>query len=391
MGYKKMTVFYAIIQLFFGVLTSSLIGFITVYLNEMGIKSIHIGIFISLCNLFVVFFNYINEKLAKLFEQKSIVDIAIIFCFISIISLLIEIFQVNKILTLVFLFFPYLYSISIQTTINSISGYMYNKNIKINFGLAKVFCSISFSINTIILSKLIDLTSVKSIIIFSLFSYLLMIGIFKILPKELFEKDANYRNSSIENKKNINIKFYIFLLGYGLLCAYHFMKTTYMIDIIEYNSGNINDLGNILSIGSISEIPLLFLFTKIENKFKSRKLLKISSVFFLVQSLLILFSTSIKSIYIASFLQGLAFGLLIPSGVYYINENFDIGLNEKAQSLLINSSAIGTICSTSFAGLIISYFSFDKFLWSGTTFCLVGLIIFVITLPKEKATKSIYF
>lgn len=388
MTYKYMTLEYAIIQLFFGILTSSLIGFTTLYLNSKGIESINIGIFISLCNISVIGFSYINKILKKILKNKNIIDLAVIFCLVGIISLVFDLFQKINIFILVFLFFPYLYSIAIQTTINTISGFMYNKGIRINFGLAKVFCSIAFSLNTIFLSKLISFTSENAVIYLSIFSYLFLILVLKSIPKEILEKDEKFIERKDAETKSIRGDFYIFLIAYGLLCAYHFMKTTYMIDIIEYNKGNVMDLGKVLSLGSISEIPILLLFSKIERKFGARILLLISSLFFLIQFLTIGLSENIIFIYLSAGFQGLAFGLLIPSAVYYVNESFDISLNEKGQSLLVGASSIGTIISTSFAGFVMTYFKFSSFLWAGFGFCLLGFLIFLLVLKKDLKERA---
>ncbi|MDD7463230.1 MAG: MFS transporter [Anaerococcus sp.] len=393
---ESYTLRYSLIQLSFGLLGSSIIGFSTMYLLSKGFLTDQVGVFFAIGNISVVLFQTIINRVFSRGRAVNTKKMAILMCLVSIISLALLLLNNKKIMILVLFFIPYFISMSIQTNINAISGIIIKMGYELNLGFSRAFSAIAYALNTYILAIIIDKTSSNAVVVAaSLFYMLLLLSFFTV------QKLEDYRITSLGNisqalevkeerlTKIRRKKFIIFLVGYACMFAFHYMKATFLINIIEYVNGGVKDLGLALSIGSISEIPILFLFDFLEERFGANKLLVFSSLIFLIQALILLAAKSVTNIYIISILQGGAFGLLIPSGIQLINSKFSLHDNQKYQSILVSASSIGVLFASLVGGFTIRSFGYSVFVYMAVLMVVIGCISFLVSFTSliEKTDK----
>ncbi|WP_282926617.1 MFS transporter [Helcococcus kunzii] len=384
---RSFTKEYSFIQFVFALVGSSILGFSTVYLLKNGFNTNQIGIFISTANISVVIFQVILTRYNKDGTKNSI-KIANIMILLSIISLLILLFQRTKFIILILFFLPYLISIALQANINIITGIIKLMEMEINIGISRIFAAVAFSLNTYFLSILIKKTDVNTMIYFSALFYLILFFSLKLVPKNIESNDDIELLEIKETSYTINRKTYItficFCFGYACFCAFHYMKTTFLINIIENVNANIDDLGKALSIASLSEIPILLVYKPLKEKIGTKKILSISSKVFLLQGIILFFSRTILGVYIFSIIQGGAFGLMIPSSIEYINEEYNADLLYKFQSYLISATSLGVLSGTLLGGYTLDKLTYFTFKIFALIFVFIGSVAYIISFNREK-------
>lgn len=112
------------------------------------------------------------------------------------------------------------------------------------------------------------------------------------------------------------------LAGVTFLFTFHNMNNAYLIKVIENVGGTSADMGRMLSIAAVTELPVMFLFSRISKHFKSSTLLIVSGIFFAMRAAGFMLAGNMMIMYLAATLQIGSFALYIPSSVYYVNRDY---------------------------------------------------------------------
>ncbi len=131
-------------------------------------------------------------------------------------------------------------------------------------------------------------------------------------------------------------------------------------------------------IASVVELPMMFLFNKINKVIKTNTLMKISVSMFFVKHLLTFLASNIAIIYVAQCVQIFAYALFIPASVYYVRDNIQSEDQLKGQALITMAMTLAGIfadlcggdsprCVICKNGIVDSKFNF--FNWLKYCFC----------------------
>ena len=123
-----------------------------------------------------------------------------------------------------------------------------------------------------------------------------------------------------------------------------------MIQIITNVGGTSADLGRLLAIAAITEIPVMFLFSRIVKHVKSSALLVVSSVFFILKAFGYFAAGNIALMTIAAVMQMGSFAIYIPASVYYVNEVMEERDKFKGQALMTGTNTLGGVIGSLLGG-----------------------------------------
>ena len=126
-----------------------------------------------------------------------------------------------------------------------------------------------------------------------------------------------------------------------------------MIQIITNVGGTSADLGRLLAIAAITEIPVMFLFSRIVKHVKSSALLVVSSIFFILKAFGYFAAGNIALMTIAAVMQMGSFALYISASVYYVNEVMEERDKFKGQALMTGTNTLGGVFGSLFGGFLI--------------------------------------
>ena len=152
--------------------------------------------------------------------------------------------------------------------------------------------------------------------------------------------------------------------------------------------GNIEQLGIIMGIKAVVEIPLMMLLKKLRQKYPLYTLIIVATGFFVVESILLSFATNFSMVIVICVLHGIGNGLMIPSGSSYMFQLAPENLKATAQTVLASMTAIAGIIGASLGGAIIMRMGVHQFYFIVGIMLAVALGLFVLSfIIGEKALR----
>ena len=182
-----------------------------------------------------------------------------------------------------------------QPLVNAVNGYYLSRGKSMNFGLAVLSWLMgdfvaSFGENVIPIA-----------ICFLLVTMLAVLSSFRMERgrENGAEKDESAKKPSETSLKGDVIsrtqgsgwglirkyrKFFLVLAGIVFLFAFHNMVNTYLIQIMERFGGDSSDMGTSIAIAAVCEIPVMVMFSKIAERIRPSRVLKLAGLGFLLKA-----------------------------------------------------------------------------------------------------------
>ena len=176
------------------------------------------------------------------------------------------------------------------------------------------------------------------------------------------------------------------LIGFVFLMLFHSMTNTYMLQIVEAVGGGTAEMGIVLALAGVLELPVMFAFSFLVKRVSSYRLLLLAGVGFIGKSILYLTATSVLMIYAAQLLQLVSYALFASVSVYYSNEVMDQKNKLRGQALVGSSVTIGSVIGGLVGGVLIQRFGMQVTLASGVVAAIIGAVI--IFLMKQPASEK---
>lgn len=265
-----------------------------------------------------------------------------------------------------------------------------NQGKYLNFGVSRGMGSISFAFCAAALGFIIEKLYPGVLgYIYVVFAALLMLAVSvmedlgneKKPAKRMFRQDMNVGMIQIAMGDPVFLRL---MIGFCLANMSNAAIGTYMVNIVKNLGGTDSALGIANFVSAASEMPVMLLFALMLRKSNCLKLLKVSSVFFLIKPLILLNSGSLAMAYLGFGLQGLSFGLFTPAAVYYVNNALPARLRVKGQAVFSMITSGAAICAGNLlGGWLQDRFGLRMMLAICAAAALMGMLV-VISLPEEK-------
>lgn len=148
--------------------------------------------------------------------------------------------------------------------------------------------------------------------------------------------------------------FFGMLLGTVLLFFQHNFLDAYPYDVIVAVGGDTPQLGTALLIGAAMEVPMMFLFTRVEGRFGVGRVLKLSVALVALKPWLILLTGSVWGVYLMRFSHFFSFAPFLLALTYYGNERMSEGDKVTGQALITGAISLSGVFSYLFGGMLVS-------------------------------------
>ncbi|MGL5346224.1 MAG: MFS transporter [Peptostreptococcaceae bacterium] len=363
--------------LFFGV--ANVNGMLIPFLRYKGYDPIHIGTLISLYTISGILgqlsVGYFCDKL------KTIKKIFLPAVLISIISgMLAILFKRNIIFYVGFFIMGFFSGIVISLADSWVIEN--DDTIKAKFGQLRAFGSIGWAFGVLVMGYALSKLGIYAMgIIFFVSMAVAFIATIK-------SNDISKKCKGTINIKNlITNKEYLFTIIIFLFISISFRSYYQIIPYaIELIGGNASNIGLYYFIGSISEIIMLLLCSKIMHRLSPDKLLRIVPIAILVQIMILYIARSIIFIYISALLQIFTYPILLMCGRIMIDRI-------SPSELRTTSQLIGFAIFNSF-GVVVASFTIgvliEKFNINNTMLIVMAWVIFCIicSIFYDKKTKD---
>lgn len=434
MKYKYITIQYALLNITNMVMCSAMIGYIFNYLSSLRVlmdaqgnpNTTLIGYIIACGNILgLIGQSYFGAWL----DRTTIMDEKGFLRLISIVSLITGIGMLvipDTLFIVVVLAVLTCAIVNICMPVINTVAFIYEKDgTKINYGLCRGIGSAAYAIGAFFLGRL-WVTFGKNtipfyIIIFSIIAILVLTSMPNVenTKKEVVEKnDLSYGAFFKKYKAAI-------LLAVGMIGIYftHQMINVYLKVIIEGVLGEQEILAriqalpsydpNALNVGSeayniakdsiiakiqgtavfvaaMSELPPMFLFSKIIKKFDINKVMVFAAGMYLVKHIMFYLCKGEVMLYFVHFLQMLGYAVMLPALVYWVNENILESDRNKGQSIMMMTLTIGGLFANITCGYLFDTFTVKTVLLIGVIATIVGVVLIysAVSAKKEKGLMN---
>ena len=388
---RKMNILYALNSIFYYAGYCIVVGYISVYLLSQGFSNTWIGVILAASQVLSVALQpkliaYI-EKYHHSYVRKMLLYLVMCILLFSLILLLCHHYLfILAICVIVILAIV----MAMMSLVNSLA-FEY-QDIHIVYGISRGLGSLSYALTSLLLGYLFTLYDVSYLPVLYIVDFVLLAIMLKCYSfHDEKEKKTNTQKNHISTLLFLKKYqfFSYFLLGIILIFFNHTLINHFLIQVIRNVNGDSLEMSHAIFIASCVELPMMFLYDKINQKLNTNILIKIAIVMFFIKHVITFLAVNINMIYIAQSLQMFAYALFIPASVYYVRENIHIEEQLKGQALVTMAMTLAGIFADLCGGVLIDLLPIQQVLLLATIISLLGVMIVLKSFRLRKIIVDI--
>lgn len=389
---KKLNFDYAALQAAYWALSCIIFCFTTVFLQFKGYSNYDIGIIFALGN--IVSF-VLQPLVAGHIDRRGKRVLLVCIRLTALLSLLLMLAVLMIPKSCLPLSAAYVILLAgnmlLQPLCISLSFYLESWGCRINFSTARAMGSLSYALCSVVLGVLVQSVSENSVPV-AYMAFSLILGLLTLLfsvkekrhrevltasSAEDAEKPSGFVRFILENKR-----FALFLVGCALLYFTHSLISNFMIEFIRDVGGDSSDLGRVIAFMTLTEVPVMLLFTRLTRRFRVSSLLRFSAVMFTLKALLIYLAPCVAVLYAAELLQAGSFAIFVPASVRYVDEVIVKRNAVKGQASVTTMITLGSIFASYIGGLLLDSTSPSFTLLAGVIVSAAGTLVMLPAIQK---------
>ena len=201
------------------------------------------------------------------------------------------------------------------------------------------------------------------------------------------EKETERINLSDFIRRNRN--FFIMNLGVAGLFFSNAVLSNYMAQIAGNIGGSTEQVGRILSLMAFCEMPTMIFFDRIRRRFSSRFLIKLAALGFTGKMAVCWLAGSVSLLYFAQFFQLIAFAMMMPGMVYFIDEIMSPGEAVKGQALFTMMITLSTVAASFAGGWLIDVAGVSTMNLVSVAVTALGAVIVIFSINKVEDHRQL--
>lgn len=365
-----------------------LVSFSSVYLLERGFSNAQIGLLISVSSILSALLQPAAaaraDRMVRLALRQVCAGVAALMalCALGLLILPGKLLQAGLymvLLVLLQLLTPFLYSLAMDC---------HNNHIKLNYGLTRGAGAATYGIASASCGVLtaalgvkvlpLALAAMTVILVPSLLTFRYSGPVKKALPRE--DALEEIQNNSPFLKKYPQVP--LLLVAISLLFTSHNILISFPYQIVQGVGGDTQDMGTLLTIMSIADIPAMVLFSLLLKVAGSRFWVKISSVSFFLHALLTWLAPGMGFLCGIQFLESTGYALYTVAAVYFVNEIIDLPDRVQGQAYFSMTNTIGIVLGSSAGGFLLDWWGSGALLAFATLTGGAGMILLLYALKR---------
>lgn len=384
---NKLQMKYNLMMFVFFVVTCSINGYVTVFLQSKGLSNTEVGITTgSGCVLTVILSPYISSLVTKIKGLNIHKVLTMVMLVQAVLFAGLHLLTLPKICMMI----SYMLILALMNSAMPFSSMISMNLIRVgydlNFGLARGLGSIAYALTAVGLGQLISRVGV--IVLLIVYSVGLVVDLFLIYlipdapvtsaPKG--EKTGGF----LYIAKTYPV-FGILLLGYSLMFAGASCLMTYLINLVRNLGASTSTYGIVVFFMSASELPVMALVVKLLKKYDRVKLMMVAAVFYTIRNIMVPFAPNLPIMICGIMLQSMSYALFTGVITYYVTSALKPQDQVMGQSLIvILSSGVGSTIGNVIGGVLQDTFGLMslRFFVSGIT--MTGTLLVFLAGYKNK-------
>lgn len=368
--------YYITMGLYWSVIAAC-VSFLNVFLTGRGLGAGEIGIITAIGNGLAAVFQPIVSKVCST-SNKNERDFLVL---ISMLAMTLVIMALQKSVGLA-MKIEVIASVALvlvmQPLLNSLGYFYIERSVEINYGLSRGIGSITFAITSYFLGILSEINKDLSMVMAAVLLGALILSL--LAQKPISGNNVVTVFDRRETRQKIeNSKFIIFLVAVGMLFTFYNITNVYLLQIASRIGGDAKTVGTAFAIAAIFEFPIMFMFSRLKEKFQSRTMLIFSGIFFLIKGILTYIATSPTTLIAIQVTQLFGFALFTPCSVDFIQNIMSDDKKVTGQGFLASAITMGGVIGSVVGGLLIESLGVLNTLVLSNIVCLVAIILIVIS------------
>lgn len=284
--------------------------------------------------------------------------------------------------------------LSMQPLANALTFEYINAGHNISFGVTRSMGSICFAVLSLLLGGWVrqKSTAVIPVVAAVLFAGLLLVVLsFPPVQAGAGRPAVNARSAGSAPAGGFlqrYQRFVPFLLGVAALFVFHTVINTFLAQIITSLGGRESSLGLSLTIAAVCELPALLGFSLLAARFSNASLLRASGILYVLRGLTFLLASSLWMVNLGQVLQGVTFAVLIPAGVYYVNQVMREEDRVKGQTFLSGMNTVGGFLGSVIGGILLDRSGVTAMLLFGLAGAVLGALLLIYAVGKPKEARA---
>ena len=367
--YKTMGLYWSVI--------ASCVSFLNVFLTGRGLGTAEIGFLTAVGNGLAAIFQPIVSKVCSR-SNKNERDFLVLISMLAMTLVIMALERKAGLSMKIEIVAAISLVLVMQPLLNSLGYFYIARSVEINYGVSRGIGSITFAGTSFVLGILSEINKDLSMVMAAVLLGALILSLLAQKPIS-GNNVVTVFDGRAQKQKIQNSKFVIFLLAVGMLFTFYNVTNVYLLQIAKRIGGDAKTVGTAFAVAALFEFPIMFMFNRLKEKFKSRSMLIFSGIFFLLKGILTYIATSPSTLIAIQVTQLFGFALFTPCSVDFIN---DIMSDEKkitGQGFLASAITMGGVIGSVAGGVLIESTGVLNTLIISNVICLIAILLIVIS------------
>lgn len=368
--------YYTTMGLYWSVIAAC-VSFLNVFLTGRGLGTAEIGFLTALGNGLAAIFQPIVSKVCSR-SNKNERDFLVLISMLAMTLVIMALERKAGLAMKIEIVAAIALVLVMQPLLNSLGYFYIARSVEINYGVSRGIGSITFAVTSFVLGILSEINKDLSMVMAAVLLGALILSLLAQKPIS-GNNVVTVFDGRAQKQKIQNSKFVIFLLAVGMLFTFYNVTNVYLLQIAKRIGGDAKTVGTAFAVAALFEFPIMFMFNRLKEKFKSRSMLIFSGIFFLLKGILTYIATSPSTLIAIQVTQLFGFALFTPCSVDFIN---DIMSDEKkitGQGFLASAITMGGVIGSVAGGVLIESTGVLNTLIISNVICLIAILLIVIS------------
>lgn len=368
--------YYTTMGLYWSVIAAC-VSFLNVFLTGRGLGTAEIGFLTAVGNGLAAIFQPIVSKVCSR-SNKNERDFLVLISMLAMTLVIMALERKAGLAMKIEIVAAVALVLVMQPLLNSLGYFYIARSVEINYGVSRGIGSITFAGTSFVLGILSEINKDLSMVMAAVLLGALILSLLAQKPIS-GNNVVTVFDGRAQKQKIQNSKFVIFLLAVGMLFTFYNVTNVYLLQIAKRIGGDAKTVGTAFAVAALFEFPIMFMFNRLKEKFKSRSMLIFSGIFFLLKGILTYIATSPSTLIAIQMTQLFGFALFTPCSVDFIN---DIMSDEKkitGQGFLASAITMGGVIGSVAGGVLIESTGVLNTLIISNIICLIAILLIVIS------------
>lgn len=255
------------------------------------------------------------------------------------------------------------------------------RGVDINYGFGRSAGSFGYALSSAVLGFILegrDAILIVPVMAASLAMQMVAAYTFRYPLPEGEDKASDDEGAAVSRMELLRSRkdFTLMVVGLALLIGVHNVNNVFMVHVVNRIGGGESVLGIVIGISCGMEVVGMPFCRRLRSRWGTAGVMRLSTVFFVIRVLALLFSPTPLVLCLTSLLQALQCGLMLPAVVYYVAENLPPRWQSHGQSLIhLFPNCLAPALVSLLSGVVLDHWGVNVAL-SGMLLCtLIGVAL----------------